>query len=128
MSHYFTKTATTPFDQTVANVTAELKQEGVGILTQIDVQATLKEKLGVEFKKYLILGACSPAFAHKALLAENYIGVMLPCNVVIQEYSDGKVEATAVDPLKSMEAVNNPDLLEIAGEVGAKLQSVIERL
>ena len=128
MSYYFTKTVTTPFDQTVANVTAELKQEGFGILTQIDVQATLKEKLGVEFKKYLILGACSPAFAHKALLAENYIGVMLPCNVVIQEYSDGKVEATAVDPLKSMEAVNNPDLMEIAGEVGAKLQNIIARL
>ena len=128
MSYYFTKIVTTSYDQTVANVTDELKQEGFGILTQIDVKATLKEKLGVEFKKYLILGACSPSFAHRALLAENHIGVMLPCNVVIQENSDGTVEATAVDPLKSMEAVRNSDLLEIAGEVGAKLQKVIERL
>jgi uncharacterized protein (DUF302 family) len=103
-----------------------LKKEGFGILTDIDVQATLKKKLDVDFKKYRILGACNPAFAYKALLAESRIGTMLPCNVIVQEIEPGKIEVSAIDPMASMQAIENPGLRDIAVQVRAKLKKVIE--
>lgn len=113
------------FSTTVEKVTAALAKEGFGVLTRIDVKATLKKKLDVDFRNYLILGACNPQYAYRALQAEPWIGSMLPCNVVIQEFEDGRVEIAAVDPLASMQAVENPALEEIAGIIRAKLQQVI---
>ncbi len=128
MSYYFTKTVSLSFDTAIARVTEELKKEGFGILTDIDVKATLKKKLDVEFRKYRILGACNPPFAYKALQAEDKIGTMLPCNVIVQEISDGQVEVTAIDPLASMQAVDNPALKQIASEISNKLKTVIDRV
>jgi uncharacterized protein (DUF302 family) len=126
MSYYFTKIVKTSFDEAVEKVTAELKKEGFGVLTEIDVKETLKKKLNVDFRRYKILGACNPPSAYKALTAENKIGTMLPCNVIVQEVSDGKVEVTAIDPLASMQAVENPALKEIAAEISKKLKTVID--
>ena len=128
MSYYFNKTLNLSFDKVSAGVMEELKKEGFGILTDIDVKATLKKKLDVEFRKYRILGACNPPFAYKALQAEDKIGTMLPCNVIVQEISDGQVEVTAIDPLASMQAVENPALKEIASEISRKLKTVIDRV
>ena len=128
MSYYFSKKVNLSFDKAIAGGTEELKREGFGILTDIDVQATLKKKLDVEFRKYRILGACNPAFAYQALQAEDKIGTMLPCNVMVQEISDGQVEVTAVDPLASMQAIKNPALKEIATEISHKLKTVIDRV
>ena len=128
MSYYFSKTLNLSFDKVIAEVTEELKKEGFGILTDIDVKATLKKKLDVEFRRYRILGACNPPFAYKALQAEDKIGTMLPCNVIVQERSEGKVEVTAIDPLASMQAVANPALKEIAAEISNKLKKVIDRV
>ena len=125
MSYYFKKTLNLSFDKAIARVTEELKKEKFGILTDIDVKATLKKKLDVEFRNYRILGACNPPFAYKALQAEDKIGTMLPCNVIVQEISDGQVEVTAIDPLASMQAVENPALKEIASEISNKLKTVI---
>ena len=100
MSYYFNKTITLPFDEAVDRVKAELKKDGFGVLTEIDVQKTLKEKLGVDFRPYRILGACNPPFAYKALLAEDKIGTMLPCNVIVQELAPGRVEVAAIDPAR----------------------------
>jgi uncharacterized protein (DUF302 family) len=128
MKYYFNKTLSIPFDDAVAGVTEELKKEGFGILTEIDVKETLKKKLDVDFKKYKILGACNPPFAYRALQSEDKIGTMLPCNVVVQEVENGQVEVAAVDPMASMQAVENPDLREIAEQVQTKLKSVIDNL
>ena len=128
MQYYFSKTLRMPFDAVIGAVTEELKKEGFGILTDIDVQATLKKKLGVEFKKYRILGACNPNFAHKALQAESRIGTMLPCNVIVQETEGGDIEVSAIDPIASMQAIENPGLGEIAKQVRAKLKKVIDNL
>lgn len=128
MTYYFSKTVEQSFDETVAKVTAELKKEGFGILTEIDVRETLKEKLDVDFRKYRILGACNPPFAYQALQAEDKIGTMLPCNVIVQELSGGEVEVAAVDPIASMKAVANPELEGIAREVRQKLRGVIDNL
>ena len=128
MSYYFSTTIEAPFEQAIAKVTAELKKEGFGILTEVDVRATLKKKLDVDFRNYKILGACNPSFAHEALKAEDKIGTMLPCNVVVQEHAPGKVEVSAVDPMASMMAVKNPQLGDIAVEVQKKLKRVIDRL
>jgi len=128
MTYYFSKVLDAGFDEAVARVTASLKQDGFGILTEIDVKATLKKKMDVDFRKYKILGACNPPFAHKALVAEDKIGLMLPCNVIVQETPDGKTEVAAIDPAASMAAVQNPDLEAIGGEVREKLKRVIERL
>jgi uncharacterized protein (DUF302 family) len=128
MSYYFNKTLNLSFDKAIATVTEELKKDGFGILTEIDVKATLKKKLDVEFRNYRILGACNPPFAYKALQAEDKIGVMLPCNVIVQEISAGKVEVSAIDPLASMQAVENPALKAIAAEISGKLKAVIERV
>lgn len=127
MSYYFSKIIDLDFDSAVNKVIDELKKEGFGILTDIDVKATLKKKLDVDFHNYRILGACNPPFAYKALQAEDKIGTMLPCNVIVQE-KDGKTEIAAIDPAVSMQAVDNPNLKEIAGEVQSKLRKVIESL
>jgi len=128
MSYYFSKNTTLPFPEAVVKAVAELKKEGFGILTDIDVQATLKNKLGVDFHPYRILGACNPPFAHRALQAEDKIGTMLPCNVIVQEKTPGKVEISAVDPVASMQAVQNPELEAISREISRKLQRVLEAL
>jgi uncharacterized protein (DUF302 family) len=129
MTHYyFNKTVDLSFGEAVERVTKELKKEGFGVLTEIDVQATLKKKLDVDFRPYKILGACNPPFAYKALSAESHIGIYLPCNVIVQEAADGKTEVAAVDPLVAMSRVDNPDLEPIAQEIRAKLQHVIECL
>jgi len=128
MSYYFSKILDLPFDEAVARVTGELKKEGFGILTEIDVKETLKKKLDVDFKKYRILGACNPPFAYKALQEEDKVGLMLPCNVVVQEISDGKIEVAAIDPVASMQAIENPKLWDVAEQVRAKLKTVIDSL
>ena len=128
MSYYFTKELNIPFDAAIAKVTEELKKEGFGILTDIDVKATLKKKLDVDFRPYRILGACNPPFAFQALQVEDKIGTMLPCNVVVQEKAPGKVEVTAIDPVASMAAVDNPRLRTVGEEVRAKLKRVIDTL
>jgi uncharacterized protein (DUF302 family) len=128
MTYHFSKTVSLSMDAAEAKVSEALKQEGFGILTEIDVQKTLKAKIDVDFRPYRILGACNPGFAHKALLAEDKIGTMLPCNVVVQEKSPGSVEISAVDPVASMQGIDNPSLGGIANEVRAKLQRVIANL
>lgn len=128
MSYYFTKTIRLSFDEAVIKVTNELKKEGFGILTDIDVQATLKKKLDVNFRKYRILGSCNPPFAYQALLSEDKIGLMLPCNVIVQENNDGTAEVSAIDPMASMEAVKNEKLLIVATQVQARLKKVIENI
>ncbi len=112
------------FDQVVERTIAALKTEGFGVLSDIDIRATLKAKLGAEFRPYRILGACNPPFAHRALLAEDKIGAMLPCNVIVQQKDDG-IEVSAVDPLAGMERIGNPELTAIAREVAEKLARVI---
>lgn len=128
MSYYFTKTLDVSFDEAITRVTEELKKEGFGILTDIDVKETLKKKMNVDFKKYRILGACNPPFAYKSLQAEDKIGLMLPCNVVVQEISDGKIEVAAIDPIASMQAIENPKLRDVAEQVQVKLKKVIDNL
>ncbi len=128
MSYTFNTTVPLSFDDAIIKVTEELKKEGFGILTEIDVKSTLKKKLDVDFYNYRILGACNPPYAYKALLAEDKIGSMLPCNVIVQEKTAGIVEVSAVDPMASMQAVDNPALAKIADEIRAKLQKVINAL
>ena len=128
MSYYFSKTIDEPFDKAIVKVVLSLKNEGFGVLKEIDVKETLKKKLDVDFQKYTILGACNPSFAYQALKAENKIGIMLPCNVIVQEISEGEVEIAAVDPVASMKAVENPAVFEIAKQVQEKLKKVIESL
>lgn len=128
MSYHFSKTMKLSFDATIAKVTEALKEEGFGILTEIDVQATLKKKLNVDYKQYKILGACNPSFAYEALRLEDKIGTMLPCNVIVQEQSDGMVEVSAIDPVASMGAIGNAELVIIAEQVQAKLKKVIASL
>lgn len=128
MSYYFSKTLDASFDEAVARVTEGLKREGFGVLTDIDVKETLKKKLNVDFRRYRILGACNPPFAYQALLAEDKIGVLLPCNVIVQEIGRGGVEVAAVDPASSMETVQNPKLESVAGQVREKLRAVMDAL
>jgi uncharacterized protein (DUF302 family) len=129
MSYYFNKVlAGKNFEEALEQVTEELKKEGFGVLTEIDVSATLKKKLDVDFKKYKILGACNPQFAYKSLQAEDKIGVFLPCNVVVEEHENGEIEVTAVDPVASMLAVGNEALSASLGEVKEKLIRVISNL
>ncbi len=128
MSYYFSTIVDCSFDDAVARVTEELQKEGFGILSEINVQEALKKKLGVDFKRYLILGACNPPFAYEALKLEEKIGTMLPCNVIVLEKEDGRIEISAVDPKASMQAIANPGLQDIVGEVQAKLKKVIAAL
>lgn len=128
MDYCFSKRLQIPFAEAIERVTKALQDEGFGILTEIDVQATLKRKLDVEFRPYRILGACNPSLAHRALQSEAMIGAMLPCNVVVQDHGEGEVEVAAVDPVASMAAIDNPSLGEIATEVQGKLRAVIRSL
>ena len=128
MSYSFTTVINIPFENAIDKVTEELKKEGFGILTEIDVKEILKKKLKVDFRKYRILGACNPLFAYRALQAERLIGTMLPCNVIVQEVENDKTEVSAVDPIASMQAIQNPNLGEVATEVQAKLKKVIDSL
>lgn len=129
MSYYFNKTLKgKTFDEAIELVTSELKKEGFGVLTEIDVKETLKKKIDVDFKRYKILGACNPHFAYKALQNEDKIGVFLPCNVIVEEHENGEVEVSAVDPISSMMAVQNEGLGEIAIEIQRKLKKVIDSL
>jgi len=128
MKYYFSKTIHEKFETVVQKVTEALKNEGFGILTEIDLKATLKKKLDVDFYNYIILGACNPPFAYKALIAEDKIGTMLPCNVIVQEKKAGQVEVSAVDPVASMQAIENIELADIANEIRARLQKVISKL
>lgn len=126
--YYYSKSVNGTFEEVTQKVKSELKKEGFGILTEVDVKTTLKEKLDVDLYNYLILGACNPPFAYKALQAEDKIGTMLPCNVIVQEREPGKIEVSAVDPVASMQAIENPDLKDIAEEVRKKLRKVIDQL
>ena len=128
MSYYFSKTLESGFDDVVERVTANLADEGFGILTEIDVAATMKKKLEKDMPAYRILGACNPPFAYEALTAEDKIGTMLPCNVIVRDAGGGKVEVAAVDPMASMQAVENEALGGIAAEVRERLQRVVDRL
>lgn len=129
MSYYFNKVLKSKsFDEAIAQVTAELKKEGFGVLTEIDIKKTLKNKIDVDFKNYKILGACNPHFAYKALQSEDKIGVLLPCNVIVEEHDNGDIEVSAVDPIASMGTVDNENLGELASQVQQKLMNVIENL
>jgi uncharacterized protein (DUF302 family) len=129
MEYYFNKTiGNIPFDQAIEKTKLALQEEGFGVLTEIDMKATLKKKLDVDFYNYMVLGACNAPFAHKALQAEDKIGTMLPCNVLVMEKESGLVEIAAVNPMASMQAVINLDLMKIADEVGQKLKRVVEKI
>jgi uncharacterized protein (DUF302 family) len=128
MNYYFNKIISGDFNHIVEKVTEGLKKEGFGVLTEIDIKSTLKKKLDIDFYNYKILGACNPPFAYKALLAEDKIGTMLPCNVIIQEKESGHIEVSAVDPAASMSSVENEILGEVASQVRDKLKSVIDKL
>ena len=129
MSYYFNKTLKgKDFDKAVEQVTEELKKEGFGVLTRIDVKDVLKAKIDVDFKKYVILGACNPHFAHKALQSEDKIGVFLPCNVIVEEHENGEIEVSAVDPIASMSAVSNENVGSLATEVQEKILKVVNNL
>ncbi len=128
MGYYFSKTVDENFEAVIEKLIDELKTEGFGVLTEIDLRETLKKKLNVDLKPYRILGACNPQFAYEALKAENKIGTMLPCNVIVQELESGKVEVSAVDPVASMMAVNNDSLAEVAARVRQKLKRIIDNM
>ena len=128
MTYYFSKTIDAGFDEAVGRAREALKAEGFGVITEIDVQKTLKTKIDVDFRRYLILGACNPAMAYEALQIEDKVGTMLPCNVVIQEREPGRVEIAAIDPVASMQAIENPRLTEKAAAVADKLRNALERI
>jgi uncharacterized protein (DUF302 family) len=128
MEYYFSKMIICNFDEAIIRVTDVLKSEGFGIISEIRMHEKLKEKLGIDYKKYTILGACNPGYAYKALQVEDKIGTMLPCNVVVQELSANQIEVAAVNPIASMMAIQNPELIGIAKEVTDKLQAIISRL
>lgn len=128
MKYYFNKIIEGDFENVIQKVEGLLKEEGFGVLTEIDVKETLKKKIDVEFRNYKILGACNPNFAHQALQLEDKIGVMLPCNVVVQELEDGRIEVFTIDPITTMEVINNPELLKIANQVAEKFQKIIDSL
>lgn len=128
MSYYFAKTLATSFDDAIARATEALKQAGFRVISDIDMMATMKAKLDVDFRPYRILGACNPTLAYEALKLEDKVGTMLPCNVVVQEIAPGQVEVAAIDPVASMTAIENPELLKKAEAVRAKLMNVIAAL
>lgn len=128
MNYHFSKKLDVPFDEAIEVTTAALKEEGFGVLTEIDIKSTLKEKLDVDYKKYHILGACNPPMAYEALKAEDHIGLMLPCNIIVQEHDNGDVEVSAVDPIASMQAIENEELQDVAEEVRYLLKKVVDEL
>lgn len=128
MSYHFSKTVSLPFDKAVAATTEALKNHGFGVLTQIDVKDTLNKRIGADFRPYLILGACNPKLAYEALTLEDKIGTMLPCNVVVQQREAGAVEISAVDPVASMSAIENPKLGAVASKVRELLRQVVAEI
>lgn len=128
MRYYFSKTLPIAFDDAVQRTVNALKAEGFGIITEIDVKQTFKQKLNVDFRNYRILGACNPALAHEALQIEDKVGTMLPCNVVVQDVGQNRTEVAAIDPVASMQAIDNVDLKQAAERVRGKLKGVIDRL
>ncbi len=128
MPYYFNTSLNLSFEEALERVTEELKKEGFGVLTEIDVKGTLKKKLDVDFRNYRILGACNPPSAYKALQSEKNIGLMLPCNVIVQEMEDERIEVAAIDPVASMMAVDNPGLEEVALDIQARMKRAIENL
>ena len=126
-NYYFSKTLNTSFDQAIEKVTEALKAEGFGVLTDIDVKDTFKKKLGIDYRRYRILGACNPNFAYEALQKENKIGTLLPCNVIVQE-KDGSTEVAVVDPVSSMQTVENDELGKLAEQVQAAMKRIVENL
>ncbi len=128
MTYVFSKTLALPFADAITRTREALTAEGFGVITEIDVQKTLKDKLGVQFRPYMILGACNPELAHEALKLEPNVGAMLPCNVVVQGAGDGRTEISAIDPVASMQAIDNPELKKKAGAVAKKLKAAIARL
>ena len=128
MAYHYSKQVKKPFQETVSEITENLKRQGFGIITSIDMKATLKEKLDVDFRDYRILGACNPQFAYKALGLEPQIGVMLPCNVVVQQKENGQVEVSAVNPMETMEKTLSPELKQVAAEVSNRLRTAVDEL
>jgi len=128
MPYYFNTSLNLSFEEALERVTEELKKEGFGVLTEIDVKGTLKKKLDVDFRNYRILGACNPPSAYKALQSEKNIGLMLPCNVIVQEMEDERIEVAAIDPVASMMAVDNPGMEEVALDIQARMKRAIENL
>jgi len=128
MNYYFSKTLEVSYDEALQRTLDALKTEGFGVISDISIHEKLKEKLNVDFRRYRILGACNPAYAFKALQAEDKIGTMLPCNVIVQEFAPNRIEVSAVNPIASMMAIQNPDMGSVAKEVTTKLLSVIESL
>ena len=128
MDYYIKKTVTGSFDQVIIDVTDALKEEGFGIITEIDVKETLKKKINVDFRKYKILGACNPEFAHKALQVEENIGIMLPCNVVVQQKKPGSIEITVINPENVIKSIGNPQLEKFSEEVYQRLKNVLEKI
>lgn len=128
MDYHFSKTVNYKFDVAIEKLIEELKKEGFGIVTDIDMKETLKKKIDVDFRPYRILGACNPKYAYKALLLEDKVGTMLPCNVVVQEHEDGRVEVSAIDPVASMMAIQNAKLAPLANEIREKLRNIIEKI
>ena len=128
MSYYLSRILLLPFDAAVVRATDVLKEEGFGVITDIDIRETLKRKLGVDFPNYRILGACNPALAYEALQLENKVGTMLPCNVVVRDAGNGQTEVAAVDPVASMQAIDNQELKRAAEQVRVKLEGVVARL
>lgn len=128
MTYTISKSVTTSFDETVNRVTSELQKEGFGIITEIDLKSKFREKLGKDFRNYKILGACNPKLAFEAVQKESHIGVMLPCNVLVQEHENGEVEVSAINPMQSIGVVGNPELNLLAEDVTIKLKSAIDRI
>jgi len=128
MAYYNYRIVDLSYENTIVKVTEELKKEGFGVLTEIDVKETLKKKLNVNFRKYKILGACNPPFAYQALMMEENIGALMPCNVIVQEKNDGVIQVSVVNPMESMQTVGNQELAEIAGEISKKLINVLKNI
>ncbi len=128
MSYHISKTTGLGFDDAVAATVAALQSEGFGVLTDIDVAATMQAKLGAPFRPYRILGACNPRMAHEALKLEDKVGTLLPCNVIVQQHDDGSVEVSAIDPVTSMQGIGNPDLGRLAGAVREMLRNAVNRI
>jgi uncharacterized protein (DUF302 family) len=128
MKYYFSNTISTTFDNAIKLITDKLKTEGFGVISEIKMHEKLKEKLEVDFKKYTILGACNPAFALKALQLEDKIGTMLPCNLLVIEQEEGKIEVAAINPVASMQSISNPELYDIAHKVSQTLRNIVEHI
>jgi uncharacterized protein (DUF302 family) len=128
MTFEISRRVDTRFQETIDHVTAELQKEGFGIITEIDLKEKFKEKLGKDFRDYKILGACNPKLAYEAIQKESHIGVMLPCNILVQEHEDGKVEVTAINPMQSIGVVGNPELQSMAKQVSDKLKAALDRI